>query len=106
MPDGEYDPDAVEPKWQQQWVDNETYAYPDESTDPNTTFAIDTPPPTVSGNLHWGHVYGTILQDIVARFERMQGNDVFYPFGYDDNGIASERLTESELGIRHQEFER
>ena len=106
MPDGEYDPDAVEPKWQSHWVDAETYAYPEESTDPNTTFAIDTPPPTVSGNLHWGHVYGTILQDIVARFERMRGNDVFYPFGYDDNGIASERLTESELDIRHQEFER
>jgi valyl-tRNA synthetase len=106
MPSGEYDPDAVEPKWQQQWVDNETYAYPAESTDPNTTFSVDTPPPTVSGNLHWGHVYGTILQDIVARFERMQGNDVYYPFGYDDNGIASERLTESELDIRHQEFDR
>jgi len=106
MPDGEYDPEAIEPKWQAQWVDDETYAYPAESTDPNTTFAIDTPPPTVSGNLHWGHVYGTILQDIVARFERMQGNDVFYPFGYDDNGIASERLAESELDIRHQEFER
>ena len=106
MPSGEYDPTAVEPNWQQRWVDDETYAYPAESTDPNTTFAIDTPPPTVSGNLHWGHVYGTILQDIVARFERMRGNDVFYPFGYDDNGIASERLTESELDIRHQEFDR
>jgi valyl-tRNA synthetase (EC 6.1.1.9) len=106
MPTGEYDSDAVESKWQQQWLDDDTYAYPEEATDPNTTFAIDTPPPTVSGSLHWGHVYGSILQDIVARFERMQGNDVFYPFGYDDNGIASERLTESELGIRHQDFDR
>ena len=106
MPSGDYNPTAVEAKWQRQWVADETYAYPDDATDPNTTFSIDTPPPTVSGNLHWGHVYGSILQDIVARFERMRGSDVFYPFGYDDNGIASERLTESELGIRHQEFDR
>ena len=106
MPTGEYDPDAVEPRWQQRWVDEETYAYPDDPVDPNTAFSIDTPPPTVSGSLHWGHVYGSILQDIVARFHRMHDSEVFYPFGYDDNGIASERLTERELDVRHQEFER
>jgi valyl-tRNA synthetase len=107
MPSGPYDAEAVEEKWQERWLDDETYAYQgSEVDDPDTAFAIDTPPPTVSGNLHWGHVYGTILQDIVARFTRMQGEEVFYPFGYDDNGIASERLTESELGIRHQEFSR
>lgn len=107
MPSGPYDADAVEEKWQERWLDEDTYAYQEsEVDDPDTAFAIDTPPPTVSGNLHWGHVYGTILQDIVARFTRMQGEEVFYPFGYDDNGIASERLTESELDIRHQEFTR
>ena len=107
MPSGPYDADAVEEKWQDRWLDEDTYAYREsEVDDPDTAFAIDTPPPTVSGNLHWGHVYGTILQDIVARFTRMQGEEVFYPFGYDDNGIASERLTESELDIRHQEFSR
>jgi valyl-tRNA synthetase len=105
MPSGPYDADAVEEKWQQRWVDDETYAY-EGVDDPDTAFTIDTPPPTVSGSLHWGHVYGTVLQDIVARFTRMQGKEVFYPFGYDDNGIASERLTEDELDIRHQEFER
>jgi len=106
MPSGEYDPDAVEPRCQRQWVDDETYAYPAEDADPNTAFAIDTPPPTVSGSLHWGHVYGSILQDVVARFHRMNGRDVLFPFGYDDNGIASERLTEDELDVRHQDFER
>jgi valyl-tRNA synthetase len=107
MPSGPYDADVVEEKWQDRWLDEDTYAYREsEVDDPNTAFAIDTPPPTVSGSLHWGHVYGTVLQDIVARFTRMQGEEVFYPFGYDDNGIASERLTERELDIRHQDFSR
>ena len=107
MPSGEYDPETVEAKWQRQWVDEETYAFDEAAAvDPNTVFSIDTPPPTVSGNLHWGHVYGSILQDIVARYQRMQGDEVFFPFGYDDNGIASERLTEDELDVRHQDYER
>ena len=106
MPSGEYDPETVEPKWQTRWVDDETYAYRGEAVDSNTVFSIDTPPPTVSGSLHWGHAYGSILQDVVARFNRMRGDDVFFPFGYDDNGIASERLTEEELGVRHQEYDR
>jgi len=105
--DGGYDADAVEPKWQDRWVDEETYAYEgDPEQDPNTTYAIDTPPPTVSGSLHMGHLYGHTLQDFAARFQRMYDGDVLFPFGYDDNGIASERLTERDLGIRHQEFER
>ncbi|WP_435119686.1 valine--tRNA ligase [Halolamina sp. C58] len=107
MPSGPYDADVVEEKWQDRWLDEDTYAYREsEVDDPNTAFAIDTPPPTVSGSLHWGHVYGTVLQDIVARFSRMQGEEVYYPFGYDDNGIASERLTERELDVRHQDFSR
>ncbi|SNZ06532.1 valyl-tRNA synthetase [Natronoarchaeum philippinense] len=105
--DGGYDADAVEPKWQDHWVEAETYAYEgDPEQDPNTTYAIDTPPPTVSGSLHMGHLYGHTLQDFAARFQRMYDGDVLFPFGYDDNGIASERLTERDLGIRHQEFER
>ena len=107
--DGEYEPAAVEPRWQRQWVEDRTYAYESpsaEAIDPDTVFTIDTPPPTVSGSLHWGHVYGATLQDFVARFERMRGKEVFFPFGYDDNGIASERLTETELEIEHQHYER
>jgi valyl-tRNA synthetase len=100
---GEYDPSEIEPHWQDQWVTDGTYAY-DEDAD--TRFTIDTPPPTVSGNLHMGHLYQFTLQDFVARYRRMAEDTVYFPFGYDDNGIASERLTERELDIRHQEFER
>ncbi|SDJ48928.1 valyl-tRNA synthetase [Halovenus aranensis] len=100
---GEYDPEAVEPTWQQRWVDEETYAY---QGDLDTQYSIDTPPPTVSGDLHMGHLYGLTLMDFVARFKRMYGDDVYFPFGYDDNGIASERLTERELGINHGDFTR
>ncbi len=106
MPSGEYDPETVEPEWQDRWVEEDTYAYAGETVDPNTVFSIDSPPPTVSGSLHWGHVYGFTLQDFVARFNRMRGKEVFFPFGYDDNGIASERLTEEELGVRHQDYDR
>ncbi|MFB6250324.1 MAG: valine--tRNA ligase [Halobellus sp.] len=106
MPSGEYDPDTVEAKWQDRWVDDETYAYEGDAENPDTAFSIDSPPPTVSGSLHWGHVYGFTLQDFVARFNRMRGKDVYFPFGYDDNGIASERLAEDELDVRHQDYER
>ena len=118
---GEYDPDDIEPKWQDHWVTEDTYAYEgsaerssaDTSSgqssrddDADTRFSIDTPPPTVSGDLHMGHLYQFTLQDFVARYHRMADDTVYFPFGYDDNGIASERLTERELGIRHQDFER
>ncbi len=106
--EGSYDPELIETKWQQRWVDEATYAYSHdgESDDPNTSYAIDTPPPTVSGSLHMGHLYGSTLQDFAARFQRMADGPVLFPFGYDDNGIASERLTESELEIKHQDYER
>ena len=104
--EGTYDPDAVEPKWQDRWLDDETYAYRGESDDPNTAYSVDTPPPTVSGSLHMGHLYGSTLQDFAARYHRMADGDAFFPFGYDDNGIASERLTERELDIRHGDYER
>jgi valyl-tRNA synthetase len=101
--EGEYDPETVEPRWQRHWVDERTYGY---DADADTRYTIDTPPPTVSGDLHMGHLYQFTLQDFVARFRRMYGDTVFFPFGYDDNGIASERLTEREQGIHHGEFSR
>ena len=106
MPSGDYDPETVEAKWQDRWVEANRYAYDGDVADPDTAFSIDSPPPTVSGSLHWGHVYGFTLQDFVARFNRMRGKDVYFPFGYDDNGIASERLAEEELGVRHQDYGR
>ncbi|WP_425499325.1 valine--tRNA ligase [Natronosalvus caseinilyticus] len=105
--EGTYDPETIESRWQDAWVDAKTYAYEGEpGQDPNTTYTIDTPPPTVSGSLHIGHLYGSTLQDFAARYQRMADGDVLFPFGYDDNGIASERLTEQDLDIRHQDYER
>ena len=101
--EGNYNPEKIEQKWQQKWEEKDTYRYKGGEGE---VFSIDTPPPTVSGNLHFGHTYGNTLTDFQARFQRMQGKDVFFPFGYDNNGIASERLTEKELGIKHQDFER
>lgn len=101
--EGEYDADRIEEKWQKKWEENNTYRYKGGEGE---VFSIDTPPPTVSGDLHFGHTYGNTLTDFQARFKRMQGKDVFFPFGYDNNGIASERLTEKELGIKHQDFKR
>lgn len=102
--EGEYNPDEIESKWSQKWVENDTYAYQEDEN--SEVFSVDTPPPTVSGNLHFGHTYGNTLTDFKARFERMRGKNVFFPFGHDNNGIASERLTERELDIRHQNFSR
>lgn len=105
--DGNYEPKKIESKWQNQWVENQTFRYEEERVESEEdVFSVDTPPPTVSGNLHMGHLYQFTLQDFVARFRRMNNKTVFFPFGYDDNGIASERLTERELGIRHQDFTR
>ncbi|MFB6242143.1 MAG: valine--tRNA ligase [Candidatus Nanosalina sp.] len=101
---GDYEPENYEEKWQEKWVENGTYEY--QGGGDKKVFSIDTPPPTVSGSLHFGHTYGNTLTDFMARFKRMQGKDVYFPFGYDDNGIASERLTERELNIRHQNFSR
>ena len=104
MLEGSYDPSEVEPRWQRRWLDAEVYAY--DPAAGTGTVAIDSPPPTVSGSLHMGHFYGFTLQDFAARFARMRGRSVFFPFGYDDNGIASERLTEAHHGIAHQDYDR
>jgi valyl-tRNA synthetase len=102
--EGDYTPEKIEDKWRHKWQENQTYEYKEDND--KEVFSIDTPPPTVSGSLHFGHTYGNTLTDFQARFQRMRGKDVFFPFGYDNNGIASERLTEKELDIRHQDFSR
>src|SRR6202011_4710027 len=60
----------------------------------------DTPPPTVSGSLHVGHVFSFTHTDCIARFQRMRGKDVFYPMGWDDNGLPTERRVENYFGVR------
>jgi valyl-tRNA synthetase len=92
-----YKPADVEPALQARWAANGVYHF-DESTN-RPVYAIDTPPPTVSGHLHLGHAYSYCHADFLARFWRMQGYNVYYPMGYDDNGLPTERLVEKWLGI-------
>ena len=92
-----YNSDEVETRLQSQWQVLGTYHFKPDSDAP--VYSIDTPPPTVSGNLHLGHVYSYSHPDFIARFYRMNGYNVFYPMGYDDNGLPTERLVEKRLGI-------
>ncbi len=93
-----YDPRTVEPALSDFWQSAGIYRFqPDDEQRP--VYAIDTPPPTVSGHLHLGHMYSFGQTDFLARFWRMQGYNVFYPMGYDDNGLPTERLVEKRLGI-------
>ena len=100
MPSKSYDADDIERRWQSFWSENETYRGNNDAR-----FGNDTPPPTVSGNLHIGHVYQFLLQDFAARFHRMRDGSVHFPFGLDNNGIATERLTERELNIDRSEVD-
>ncbi|MEN8905597.1 MAG: valine--tRNA ligase [Clostridiales bacterium] len=79
------------------WKDNKIYKF-DQDNNKNI-YSIDTPPPTVSGSLHIGHIFSYTQAEMIARFKRMQGFNVFYPFGFDDNGLPTERLVEKEEGI-------
>lgn len=93
-----------EKKWQEYWKENDIYAYDFNST--KETYSIDTPPPTISGSLHMGHIFSYTQAEMIARFQRMQGKNVFYPFGFDDNGLPTERLVEKEEGITAKNFKR
>ena len=88
----------VEPKWIAAWDQNGTYAF-DRSATRDNVFSIDTPPPTVSGSLHMGHVFSYTHTDTVARFWRMRGKSVFYPMGWDDNGLPTERRVQNYYGV-------
>lgn len=93
-----YDPQASEPRWERFWQERGIFHFDRDSDAP--VYSIDTPPPTVSGHLHLGHVYSYSHTDFVARFFRMNGYNVFYPMGFDDNGLPTERLVEKWEGIR------
>jgi len=88
-----YKAQDIEKKWQQIWKEKDIYAWKNDLPK-EQTFVIDTPPPTVSGLLHMGHVFSYCQADFVARYQRMSGKDVFYPMGFDDNGLPTERLVE------------
>jgi valyl-tRNA synthetase len=91
--------EGLEQKWSAQWRDDDTYAF-DRTQPRENVFSIDTPPPTVSGSLHVGHVFSYTHTDLVARFQRMRGKSVFYPMGWDDNGLPTERRVQNYFGVR------
>jgi len=91
--------DGLEQKWAPQWEKWGTYRF-DPSKPRERIFAIDTPPPTVSGSLHMGHVFSYSQTDAIARFRRMRGYEVFYPIGWDDNGLPTERRVQLHYGVR------
>ena len=100
----QYHPQTAEPKWEAFWQEHGVYHFDPHSDAP--VYSIDTPPPTVSGHLHLGHVYSYSHTDFMARFFRMNGYNVFYPMGFDDNGLPTERLVEKWEGIRVAEVGR
>jgi len=99
-----YDPKTAEPRLQKLWQEKGIHAFSKDLESP--VYSIDTPPATVSGKLHLGHVYSYCQPDFIARFRRMRGENVFYPMGYDDNGLPTERLVEKQLGVTAAELGR
>ena len=91
--------DGIEARWADQWDRDGTYRF-DSSAVRNDVFSIDTPPPTVSGSLHVGHVFSYTHTDTIARYQRMAGKSVFYPMGWDDNGLPTERRVQAYYGVR------
>src|SRR5262249_46719684 len=91
--------EGLEAKWMSRWEETAVYRF-DRTRPRADVFAIDSPPPYVSGTLHVGHVFSYTHTDIVARFQRMRGKAVFYPMGWDDNGLPTERRVQRHYGIR------
>lgn len=91
--------EEIQPKWRDKWEETQVYKY-DDSVSRDQTFVIDTPPPTVSGSLHMGHVFSYTQTDMIARYQRMKGKNVFYPMGWDNNGLPTERRVQNLFGIR------
>jgi valyl-tRNA synthetase len=91
--------EGLEAKWTARWEAEGTYRF-DPSSTRDRVYSIDTPPPTVSGSLHVGHVFSYTHTDVVARFQRMRGKAVFYPMGWDDNGLPTERRVQNYYGVK------
>ncbi|WP_344227837.1 valine--tRNA ligase [Microbacterium binotii] len=95
--------EGLEAKWDQAWSDEGTYLFDREAAKTSGrggVFSVDTPPPTASGSLHIGHVFSYTHTDVKVRFERMRGKTVFYPMGWDDNGLPTERRVQNYYGVR------
>ncbi len=99
-----YDPREVETRLQKSWSEAGIFKF--TPGDGRSVFSIDTPPPTVSGMIHMGHVFSYVQAEVIARYRRMRGDQVFYPFCFDDNGLPSERFTEKTKGVKATEMSR
>src|SRR6516164_8397824 len=91
--------EGLEQRWGAAWEAAGTFRF-DRRRSRKEIFSIDTPPPTVSGSLHMGSAFGYVQTDAIARFQRMRGRHVFYPMGWDDNGLATERRVQNYFGVR------
>src|ERR1700686_4186782 len=91
--------EGLEAKWTPRWEESGIYRF-DRTRPRSEVFSIDTPPPTVSGSLHVGHVFSFTHTDVIARYHRMRGRAVFYPMGWDDNGLPTERRVQNYYGVR------
>ncbi|MGV1005650.1 MAG: valine--tRNA ligase [Candidatus Nanopelagicales bacterium] len=91
--------DGIEAGWAQRWESEGIYRFATD-TPREQVYSIDTPPPTVSGSLHVGHVFSYTHTDLIARYQRMRGKSVFYPMGWDDNGLPTERRVQNYFGVR------
>ncbi len=91
--------DGLDDRWNEAWEAQGTFRF-DPTRPREDNFTIDTPPPTVSGSLHVGHVFSYTHTDLVARYRRMRGANVFYPMGWDDNGLPTERRVQNYFGVR------
>jgi len=94
-----------EPKWQKFWLKEGIYKF-DQKDTKREIYSVDTPPPTISGNMHIGHAFSYSQQDFVVRYQRMLGKNVFYPFGTDDNGLPTDRLVEKINNVRSSHMDR
>ena len=103
MLDKKYNAHEKEAKWLNYWNDNKIYKFIPDSRE---VFSIDTPPPTVNGKIHIGHIFSYSQTEMIVRYKRLRGYNVFYPFGFDDNGLPSERLVEKEQGKKAHEIGR
>ena len=99
-----YNASEAEPRWQDFWNSRGIFKYDRNSNKP--VYSIDTPPPTVSGMIHMGHIFSYVQAEVMARYHRMKGMEVFYPFCFDDNGLPSERFTEQQKKVRAQDMTR
>jgi valyl-tRNA synthetase len=104
MLQGKYKFNEIESKMQKLWEDKQIFAYKNNSS--KKTYSVDTPPPTISGALHIGHVASYTQAEVICRYKKMRGYNVFYPLGFDNNGLPTERLVEKNLGINAGDVKR